>query len=143
MSQTVTLNLPDNFIQPLERAMRATNQPMEKLLLTALQNALPPLDGLPSDVIENLEALELLQDEELRRVLLETVPTETQKQITDLLAQQQTAPLNKASAEQLDALQKQADLVMLRKARAAVLLRFRGHRLPTLAELNRLTKPAK
>jgi hypothetical protein len=37
-------------------------------------------------------------------------------------------------------LQKQADLVMLRKARAAVLLRFRGHRLPTLAELQAQTE---
>jgi hypothetical protein len=36
-------------------------------------------------------------------------------------------------------LQQQADMVMLRKARAAVLLRFRGRRLPTLAELARQT----
>jgi hypothetical protein len=143
MSQTVTLNLPDDFIQPLERAMRATNQPLEKLLLTALQNALPPLEGLPADVIADLEELELLDDEELRRVLLETVPKKTQKRISNLLTRQQTPPLNEDAATQLAALQKQADLVMLRKARAAVLLRFRGHRLPTLAELNRLTNHAK
>jgi len=37
----------------------------------------------------------------------------------------------------LDHLQREADRVMLRKARAAVLLRFRGFRLPTLEELCR------
>ena len=43
-----------------------------------------------------------------------------------------------AEREQLAILQQQADLVMLRKARAAVLLRFRGKRVPTLAELGQL-----
>lgn len=140
MSQTITLHLPEQFLQPLERTMRATNQPLEKLLLTALQNALPPLDGLPPDVIAVLEDLELLEDERLRAVLLETVPVQTQKQISKLLQKQQADALTEKEQQQLAALQKQADLVMLRKARAAVLLRFRGHRLPTLAELQSQTE---
>jgi hypothetical protein len=41
--------------------------------------------------------------------------------------------------EQLSLLQRQADLIMLRKARAANLLRFLGKRVPTLAELDQLT----
>jgi len=47
--------------------------------------------------------------------------------------------LTASEHEQLAVLQQQADLVMLRKARAAVLLRFRGKRVPTLAELSQLT----
>ena len=39
----------------------------------------------------------------------------------------------------LTSLQRAADRVMLRKARAAVLLRFRGERPPTLTELRQLT----
>jgi prophage DNA circulation protein len=140
MSQTITLHLPDNFLQPLERTMRATKQPLETLLLTALQNALPPLEGLPAEIIANLEALELLEDNRLRAVLLETVPPQMQEHISALLQTQQARPLTQAEREQLASLQKQADLVMLRKAWAAVLLRFRGHRLPTLAELQAQTK---
>ena len=139
MSQTITLNLPESFVQPLERAMRATNQPIEQLLLTALQTALPPLEGLPPELVAKLEALELLSDDSLRSVLLETVPAKVQRQISQLLQQQETSPLSAADQLELEELQEQADLVMLRKARAAVLLRFRGHRLPTLAELGRLT----
>lgn len=140
MSQTITLNLPENFLQPLERTMRATKQPLEKLLLTALQNALPPLDGLPPEVIVSLEELELLEDDRLRAVLLEVAPDQIQQGIGELLKKQQVAALIDEEQAQLTALQKQADLIMFRKARAAVLLRFRGHRLPTLAELQSQTE---
>jgi len=50
----------------------------------------------------------------------------------------QAGMLTDAEREQLAILQQQADLVMLRKARAAVMLRFRGKRVPTLAELSQL-----
>jgi hypothetical protein len=139
MSQTITLDLPDNFLQPLQRTMRATKQPLEKVLLIALQNALPPLDGLPSDLITKLEDLELLEDKQLQNVLRETVLVKTQKRISGLLEKQQDEGLTDKEQTLLATLQKEADLVMLRKARAAVLLRFRGHRLPTLAELGRQT----
>ncbi len=41
MSQTITLNLPDSIFQPLQRTAQATKQPIEAILLTALQAALP------------------------------------------------------------------------------------------------------
>ena len=136
MSQTVTLTLPDSFFQPLLRTAQATQQSLEKLLLTALQTSLPPLDGLPKDLAEHLTVLETLSDQQLQLVLRETVPKPTQTAISRLLARQQQRPLDATERQRLDALQHEADLVMLRKARAAVLLRFRGHRLPTLAELS-------
>jgi hypothetical protein len=139
MSQVVTLNLPDNFFQPLERTARATRQPIEKLLLNALQNSLPPLEGLPPEFIENLTALENLENSELQMIMRETVPLKTQKEISALLNSQDKC--SEEEAAKLATLQEQADLVMLRKARAAVLLRFRGHRLPTLAELENLSLP--
>jgi len=54
MSQTVTLTLPDSFFQPIKRTAQATNQPIEELLVQALQASLPPLEGLPEDLIEIL-----------------------------------------------------------------------------------------
>ena len=139
MSQIVTLTLPDSFFQPIQRTARATNQPIEELLLHALQASLPPLEGLPGDVIENLTALETLDDQSLWRVMKETVPAALQRELSELLERQQSASLTVSEREQLTALQRQADLVMLRKARAAVLLRFRGKRIPTPAELSQLS----
>ena len=138
MSQIITLTLPDSFFQPIKRTAQATNQPIEELLVHALQASLPPLVGLPKDFIENLTALETLDDQSLWRVIGETVPAASQRELSALLERQQSAALSAAEHERLATLQKQADLVMLRKARAVVLLRFRGKRTPTLAELDQL-----
>jgi hypothetical protein len=135
MSQTVTLTLPDSFFQPIQRTAQATNQPIEELLLHALQASLPLLEGLPDDVIENLTALETLDDQSLWRVMGETVPAALQRELSKLLERQQSTSLTVSERERLTMLQQKADLVMLRKARAAVLLRFRGKRIPTPAEL--------
>ena len=131
MSQTITLTLPDSFFQPIQRTAQATNQPIEELLLHALQASLPPLEGLPDDLRENLTALEMLDDQSLWRVMGETVPAQLQHELSTLLERQQSASLTATERERLTTLQQQADLVMLRKARAAVLLRFRGKRIPT------------
>jgi hypothetical protein len=107
--------------------------------VTALQAVLPTLEGLPSGTVQHLVALESLDDQALWRVMLETVPLDQQNRLHDLLLRNQADTLTDAEREQLAIVQQQADLVMLRKARAAVLLRFRGKRVPTLAELSQLT----
>lgn len=132
MPQTITLEIPEGFYKPLLRNAEATKQPIEQILLNALQTSLPSLEGLPNDFIENLTSLENLGDEQLRQVLNEKVPTKTQKKISDLLKENKTSMT--AVNKTLENLQREADLVMLRKARAAVLLRFRGQSFPSLAE---------
>ena len=139
MSQTITLTLPDHILQPVQRAAQATQQSVEELLMTALQAVLPTLEGLPPVVVQHLVTLESCDDQTLWRVMLDTVPPAQQRQLHDLLLRNQAGMLTDAEREQLAILQQQADLVMLRKARAAVLLRFRGKRVPTLAELSQLT----
>jgi hypothetical protein len=138
MPQTITLILPDNVLQPVQRVAQATKQSVEELLVAALQAALPPLEGLPPEVIQHLVALEYLDDQILWRVMLETVPLDQQQRLHDLLVRNQADMLTDVEREPLALLQQQADLVMLRKARAAVLLRFRGKRVPTLAEFSQL-----
>ena len=107
-------------------------------LRVELQAALPTLADLPPDVVQPLVALESLDDQALWRVMLETVPLDQQQQLHALLIRHQAGTLTDVERGQLAILQQQADLVMLRKARAAVLLRFRGKRVPTLAELSQL-----
>ena len=143
MPRTITLTLPDDVLQPAQRVAQATKQSVEELLVTALQAALPTLEGLPPDVMQDLTALESLDDQALWQVMLEMVPLDQQNQLHDLLARNQAGLLIDSEREPLAILQQQADLVMLRKARAAVLLRFRGKRVPTLAELSKLAAPNK
>jgi hypothetical protein len=143
MPRTITLTLPDDVLQPVQRVAQATKQSVEELLVIALQAALPTLEGLPPDLMQHLIALESLNDQALWRVMLETVPLDQQHRLHNLLSRNQEGILTDSEREQLVILQQQADLVMLRKARAAVLLRFRGKRVPTLAELSGLAAPDK
>jgi hypothetical protein len=139
MPQTITLTLPDDVLQPVQRVVQATKQSLEELLVTALQAALPTLKGLPPDIMQPLVAPEPLDDQALWRVMLETVPLDQQLRLYDLLWRNQAGVLTASEHEQLAVLQQQADSVMLRKACAAVLLRFRGKRVPMPSELSRLT----
>lgn len=135
----ITMTLPEYLYQPVKRVAKSSHKPIETVLLTAIQASLPPLDGLPSELIEELVALEALDSKELRKVLLEIVPLDQQEKVEELLYQNQTVELGKAEKAEWALLQQNADRIMIRKARATVLLRFRGERLPTLAELRRLT----
>lgn len=139
MPQTITLTLPDELYEPVYRTAQTIARPLESVLLSALQTSLPTLEGLPLHVTTNLADLEVLDHQALQQVLLETVPADQQEALEALLYKNQADALSHHEQTQLTTLQDQADLVMLRKARAAVLLRFRGQRLPTLAELRRLT----
>jgi hypothetical protein len=138
MPQTITLTLPEHVLQPVQRVAQATKQSVEDLRVTALHAALPPLECLPPDVIQHLVTLEYLDDQALRQVMLETVPLDQQNQLHDLLLHNQAGILTDSESERLALLQQQADLVRLRKARAGILLRFRGTRVPTLAEFSQL-----
>ena len=120
MPQTITLTLPDNVLQPVQRVAQATKQSVEELLVTALQAVLPTLEGLPPDVVQHLVALESLDGQALGRVMLETVPLDQQHRLHDLLLRNQAGVLTDSEREQLALLQQQADLVMLRKARAEI-----------------------
>ncbi len=139
MPQTLSLTLPDNLYQPVNRVARAVNKPVEAVLVEAIRSSLPPLDDLPADLAEEITDLENMDNDSLRHALYETVPDDQQETLESLLQRNQESVLSNADQKQLDALQKSADRVMLRTARAAVLLRFRGERLPTLSELHQST----
>lgn len=141
MSYTITLNLPDALYARIERQAQGTRQPVETLVLNVLQKSLPSIEELPPDLVARLHDLELLDSDKLHLVLLETVSEAEQEEIEALIDENRARGLGDAEQVRLDALQCAADEVMLRKARAAVLLRFRGERVPTLNELRELSEP--
>lgn len=143
MSRAVTLTLPDPFYEPLKRIAQAIQQPLENVLLNALQGLLPPLEGLPADIVSELVKLEALDEGELWNVTLERVPEEQEEELEELLYRNQAGTLSAADRDRLTVLQRDAERVMLRKARAAVLLRFRGRRIPTLAEMREAANAGK
>jgi hypothetical protein len=105
MPQTITLTLPDNVLQPVQSVAQATQQSVEELLVTAVQAALPTLEGLPPDLIQHLVALESLDDQALWRVMLEPVPLDRQHRLHDLLKRNQASEPTESEHEQPAVLQ--------------------------------------
>jgi hypothetical protein len=135
MSHAFTLTLPDELYESIRRNAQATNQPVETMLLTTLRVSLPSLDGLPSEMIDDLVRLEALDDEALHAVVHERVELAEQEKLEELLEKSRAGACSDVELERLAAIRRAADRTMLRKARAAVLLRFRGRHVPTIAEL--------
>lgn len=139
MTQTVTLELPETIFLPAQRMAKAIRRPVAEILIVALKASLPPLDGLSPDLLAELVKLERLNDKTLWQIMLSQVPADKQRRLARLLRKNKSNKLKEFERIELDALQNEADRIMLRKARAAVLLRFRGRRLPTISELRKLT----
>lgn len=135
MTHSITLTLPDDLFASLQRIAQGAQQTVEEVVLCALATRLPIGDGLPPDIAENLVELELLDEATLRQVMFTNVPEPEAIAIHELLFAQQCAPLDESAQAELNRLMRKADLVMLRKARAALLLRLRGKPVPTLKEL--------
>ncbi len=138
MGRTITLELPDTIYLPAQRMAEASQRPLAEVLVSALQASLPPLDGLPPEWVAELTELEQFSDEALWHHLVSQVTYAQQQQLTRLLSKKKAGKLTPDEQAEVNQLQHDADRLMLRKARAAVLLRFRGRRLPTLAELRAL-----
>lgn len=134
--QTVPVQIPEPLYHRLERLAKLTNRSLENVVEQALTTNLPPLpDHLPKEARIELQELELLNDDALWQVARSEVSSEHQTQISSLLEKNSQGTLTEAEQTRLSELQHQADQLMLKKAYAYVLLKWRGHRLPTLAEL--------
>ena len=96
----ITLTLPDSLYRPVRRLAQTSHKPIEKVLLTALQSSLPPLDGLPLDLAKELVELEIQSSENLRQVLLETVLPDQQETLDSLLYRNQHGILTNSEQKQ-------------------------------------------
>ena len=84
-------------------------------------------------------ALESLDDASLWEVAQSALGPEPQEELSLLLERNSLGTMTASEKVRLSELQHHGDRVMLRKAYAYVLLKRRGHRLPTLAELEKQT----
>ena len=135
--QTVAVQVPQSLYHRLERLAQLTQRPLEKLVVQTLEHGVPPLpDDLPEDMRTMLIALEDLDDEALWRVARSMVDLEQQARHHQLLEKNKLGTLTEAEQARLAQLRQETDALMLRKAYAYVLLKWRGYRLPNPAEMN-------
>ena len=138
MAQTVTLQLPEAIYERIKRTAEATKRPLEDVLLKTLESALPPsMEDLPIEYQGEFTAMESLSDEELWKIAESKIPPAQQSLYSRLLRKNQAGMLKDIEKRQLSDLGAEARKLTLRKAHAYALLKWRGHRIPTLAELGK------
>jgi hypothetical protein len=136
--QGINLELPPALYQRLVEIAEASRQPLTDIVIQSIQTGLPPgLEHVPDRFRDDLKALNQLSDDLLLDVVNRDLAEEKAELYEQLLAKNQQGTLAENERQTLDTLREEADLLMLRRAYAAALLKWRGHRVPTLADMQR------
>jgi hypothetical protein len=134
--QTVTVSLSDAVYRRLRRAAEIAGKPIDEIAAQSLQESLPPLlDVIPRRFRADLQAMEQLSDDDLWQMSRQAVDVKDQRRYWRLLEKSRLSTLTEREQQVLSQLRATIDRVMLRKAYAYVLLKWRGHRVPSLSEL--------
>jgi hypothetical protein len=135
MSQLVlTLELPDDIYERVQRTAKGMKQPMEQALATIVRAATPSLEKVPLEYRAELEALEDIGDDLLWQAAEECLTPAKQRRMETLLDKNEQGDLTKRERLALTGLRSEADRLTLRRAYASLLLRYRGHPIPNLPD---------
>ena len=126
--ETVTLQVPETLYQRLVNTARATKRSLEEVMLHALRVGSPPAwDDAPAEFQADLAVMDRLDDDALWKLARGRKTSAEMERYNALLERNKSGVLTEAERLELNALREEADRFMLRKAHAAVLLRWRGH----------------
>jgi hypothetical protein len=136
MTQAITINLPDSLYKQLQQAAKLSRQPLESIITQSLAHSLPPLlEEIPQAYQPDVYPLLQMSDAELQQETDRVFPPKRWAEYELLLNKKKSGPLTPEEQTRLDTLRREADVFTFRKGYAAVLLKRRGHYLPTLKEL--------
>ncbi|MCH8292229.1 hypothetical protein IH992_14130 [Candidatus Poribacteria bacterium] len=138
MESTVTLTLPthvyDNYQQKAEAMNKPVNQVIEEVIC-ASQPLPPSVDDVPEYLRDNLKALEKVNNEELRCIAESHLESTKQRKLDKLAEKRDEGRLTAKERYELDELLEEGQKLMVIKAHAWVLLKWRGEPIPTYDEL--------
>jgi len=131
--QTITRSLPENVYRCPQSSSESAGKPTHDF---AEQSNFPPLlDIIPARFRDDLSKMTKLSDDELWTMARRTADEKLQSRLRRLLRKNKLGKLTDREQEALEEALAPVDLLTLQKAYAFLLLKRRGHRIPTLAEL--------
>jgi hypothetical protein len=136
-SAQVTISLPEPVLRQLMRISAATHQSLESLITQSVLSNLPPsTDNAPPELQPELLEMQTLSINDLQIIAQSQIDPLQQKRHNELLRQNAENQIAAAERQELSNLRQAADCLMLRKAYAWSILRWRGARIPALEELS-------
>lgn len=134
----LTINLPDPVFQQLRTTAELTQQSLDDLVLQSIASNLPPnVSEAPPEVQSDLLRMQTLSVEELRRIASAQISPDQQNEYVSLLEKNSEETLLTSEKARLQELRILADQLMLKKAHACALLRWRGKPIRSLEQLSR------
>jgi hypothetical protein len=136
-TQRVTIELPEPVFRQLVRIAEATQQSVEVLAAQSVLSNLPPsVENASPEMQPELLKIQSLSIEELLAIANAQVEPSQHERHVELLEKNKEGSLTSEERQELTDLRLAADRLMLRKAYAGSVLRWRGHRIPPLKELS-------
>lgn len=133
----LTINLPEQTFQRLAQIAQLTNQSLEDLIVQSVNGNLPPaVETAPSEIQAELLELQTLSVEALRQIAQSQVSQFQQVRHMALLERNQDGLLTPQEQQELRQLTEAADQLMLKKAHACAILRWRGQPIRALSQLS-------
>ena len=130
--QTVTMHLPEMLYRQVARRAQQMRRSVEDELGEVVSTAMPTMEALPSDIVDDLEQLTYLTDAEMWEAARTTLPRQNSERMQALVLKRQGVRLSAVEERELKRLTHLADRAMLVRAQAAVLLKERGHNIENL-----------
>lgn len=135
-TETLTIHLPASAARRLRRVAEIARRPVDEVLAETLNATLPPLlEDVPAAFQADLARLESLPSEALHEHMRAVLRPENVTRYETLQGIRAERRLTEAEQQEWESLRFEADALMFRKAYAAVLLKWRGERIPTMVEL--------
>jgi len=135
-TQRLTVELSEPIFRWLVHIAELTQHSPEQLAAQSIAGNLPPsIENAPLEVQAELLAMQKLPVDELLKIAHSQVPPSQQERHLALLEKNRAASITSDERRELNDLRLAADRLMLRKAYAWAILRWRGHPVPALNEL--------
>jgi hypothetical protein len=133
-TQMVTVAFPEHLYRELQSRAAQARRTVEDEVLAAIEQTMPEKATLPADFTAVLESLALLDDDGLWRAARSHLAAEAAAELEELHLKQQREGLTEQEAQAESGLLRQYDRAMLVRARAAALLKERGHDISGLLQ---------
>lgn len=134
VAQAVIVNLPGPLYERLVRRATKAQRTIEAELVDAVTTLFSEPDELPADMAEAIDALSMLDDDDLWRAARHGLAPDKAEAIEELHVKRQREGLSASELEALATLMKEYTRVMLVRSRSAALLEQRGHDVSELCE---------
>ena len=136
MSQAIlNLELPEDIYERVRRTAKGMKQPLEQALVNIVKAATPSLEKVSLEFRAELEAMEDLSDADLWKLAESRLAPAKQRRLANLLHKIECGELTERERQALTGLRAAADRLLLHRSYAYLLLKYRGQRIPNLADL--------